>query len=299
MAAWVDSQVQFFAHGVPPAPLVHNPSEVDLEYEDIVFPAHLDGVPIEGWFIPCKGSKKIIIANHPMTFNRAGCPPLPGFGDAINLIPDYKFLHDAGYNIVCYDLRNHGRSGHNFGAAGGQGPFVTYGMYESRDVVGSLEYVRKRFPDYEIGLYSRCMGADSTFKAWEKFPERFIGIKCLLALQPVSIRTFVETGAKTSGLDVAKATKAVDDGIFSKMGFRLNDFSPQLAAHAVNVPTFVLTVRDDSLINAPKDLQEIYDNLGTEDKKIFWIEGTTVRFDGYSYFGNNPDMMVEWFKKYL
>jgi len=33
------------------SPVLHWPSEQDLDYEDVTFPA-LDGVPLEGWFIP-------------------------------------------------------------------------------------------------------------------------------------------------------------------------------------------------------------------------------------------------------
>ena len=49
-------------------------------------------------------------------------------------------LHDAGYNVLAYDLRNHGLSG------AANGGVVTHGFTESRDVVGSLEYIRSR-PD--------------------------------------------------------------------------------------------------------------------------------------------------------
>jgi uncharacterized protein len=31
-----------------------------------------------------------------------------GNGFEVNLVPDYKILHDAGYNVLAYDLRNHG-----------------------------------------------------------------------------------------------------------------------------------------------------------------------------------------------
>ncbi|MQW13746.1 hypothetical protein GHK51_26360 [Sinorhizobium meliloti] len=57
----------------PRAPLLHWPDEEDLEYEDVFFPSE-DGTPLEGWFIPRRGSDKIIIANHPRWFNRAGLP---------------------------------------------------------------------------------------------------------------------------------------------------------------------------------------------------------------------------------
>jgi hypothetical protein len=53
-------------------PIMHAPSEQNLMYEEVTFPA-LDGVPLEGWFIPADGSKKLIIANHPMGFSRPEC----------------------------------------------------------------------------------------------------------------------------------------------------------------------------------------------------------------------------------
>ena len=49
------------------SPILHAPSEQSLSYEEVTFPA-LDGVPLEGWFIPADGSEKLIIANHPMGF---------------------------------------------------------------------------------------------------------------------------------------------------------------------------------------------------------------------------------------
>src|SRR5580693_5166606 len=38
------------------SPVLHWPSEQDLDYQDITFPA-LDGVPLEGWFIPAAGPR--------------------------------------------------------------------------------------------------------------------------------------------------------------------------------------------------------------------------------------------------
>jgi hypothetical protein len=63
-----DAALQRFVDGFsspPRSPVLHWPSEHDLEYEDVTFLAH-DGVPLEGWFIPAPGSGKLIIANHPL-----------------------------------------------------------------------------------------------------------------------------------------------------------------------------------------------------------------------------------------
>ena len=40
-------------------------------------------------------------------------------------------------------------------------------------------------------------------------------------------------------------------------------------------------------------------NLIYKSSELFWIEGTTKRFDGYNYFGEHPEMMIEWFDKYM
>jgi uncharacterized protein len=93
------------------SPSLHWPSEQDLDYQDVTFPA-LDGVPLEGWFIPAADSDRLIIANHPMGFSRSGIPThlepwksvwaLSGNDVEVNLIPDYKILHDAG--TTCWPM---------------------------------------------------------------------------------------------------------------------------------------------------------------------------------------------------
>src|SRR5437667_8628 len=132
-------------------------------------------------------SRKRIIANHPLGFSRSGIPThlqpwhgdwaASGNGFEVDLVPDYKILHDAGYNVLAYDLRNHGMS------SAANGGVTTHGFTEGRDVVGSLEYVRTR-PDTRdmiIGLFSRCMGGVSTFAAMTRFPEAFDGVRCPLS----------------------------------------------------------------------------------------------------------------------
>jgi esterase/lipase len=65
-------------------------------------------------------------------------------------------------------------------------------------------------------------------------------------------------------------------------------------AHAVNVPTMLVQVHDDWM-TLPSDLEAIYHNFGTDDKKLLWIENTNARFDAYRYFEERPEEMIEWF----
>src|SRR5260370_228735 len=162
----------------PRPPIMHAPSEQNLVYEEVTFPA-LDGVPLEGWFIPADGSEKLIIANHPMGFSRSGIPThlepwksiwsSSGNAFEVNFIPDYKILHDAGYNVLAYDLRNFGLS------SAANGGIASSGIFEAQDVAGSLAYARSR-PDTRgmtTGLFRRCLGCSSTFAATTQFPAVF------------------------------------------------------------------------------------------------------------------------------
>jgi pimeloyl-ACP methyl ester carboxylesterase len=56
----------------------------------------------------------------------------------VNLVPDLKILHDAGYNVLAYDLRDFGHSG------AANGGIASSGIFEARDVLGSLNYARRR-----------------------------------------------------------------------------------------------------------------------------------------------------------
>ncbi|MGH3693997.1 MAG: hypothetical protein ACRDRX_08430 [Pseudonocardiaceae bacterium] len=106
------------------APVLCRPEEVGLDYEDVTFPS-MDGVGLEGWFIPAD-SDKLIIHNHFLPGNRYGYPGhLPEFGGLgrfeVSFLPEYKALHDAGYNVLAYDMRNHGLSGQGNGGIAGIG----------------------------------------------------------------------------------------------------------------------------------------------------------------------------------
>jgi len=299
-----DEALQRFADGFSSprrSPVLHSPSEHGLDYEDITFPAR-DGVPLEGWFIPAPGSGKLIIANHPVGFSRSGIPThlqpwhadwaASGNGFEVDLVPDYKILHDAGYNVLTYDLRNHGLS------SAANGGVITHGFTESRDVVGSLEYARTRSDtrDMTIGLFSRCFGAVSTFAAMTRYPAAFDGVRCLVSPQPVTPRYIVERRLAVIGL--GDRLDDFDTLLRLRTSVGLDQRIPQEWAKNVRVPTFLYQVRRDSVTD-PSDVQAMYDNIPVADKKLQWIEGTTARFDGYLEFQRRPQPMLDWFARHI
>ena len=299
-----DEALRRFADGfswLRRAPVLHSPSEHGLEYEDVTFPAR-DGVPLEGWFIPAPGSGKLIIANHPMGFSRSGMPTqyepwhadwaASGNGFEVDLVPDYKILHDAGYNVLAYDLRNHGLS------SAANGGVTTHGITEWRDIAGSLAYARTRpgTGDMTIGLFSRCMGAVATFAAMTRWPAAFDGVRCLVSPQPVTPRFIVERRLAVMGL--GDRLEEFNTLIRLRTSVGLEQRIPQEWARNVRVPTFLYQVRGDILTH-PSDVQAMFDNIPVAEKKLQWIEGTTARWDGYLEFQRRPQPMLDWFAQYM
>jgi len=128
-----------------------------------------DGILLEGWYIPAKGgeSDKLIIFNHALPMCRAGFPGHLGEPwstyDAVEIdfVIQQKHLSDAGYNVLAYDIRNHGTSSAANGGISG------IGRWEWRDCVGVKKYVDSHpaLSEMTVGLYSQCMGGNSQYEA--------------------------------------------------------------------------------------------------------------------------------------
>jgi uncharacterized protein len=298
--AMVDAIVNTFSRPFR-SPVLGTPADLGLVFEEVTFPSR-DGVPLEGWFIPRSASNKLVICNHPLWFSRTGFPahlePWRSVGAAagndfeVNYMQDYKILHDAGYNVLTYDLRNFGLSG---AANGGVG---SNGVFESRDVIGSLIYARSRedLRAMTIGLFSRCMGCNATMIAMQKAPQYFTDIRCMVAPEPISLRANMV--ATTKLLGIPERLSDIERRVQLIVSRKFDEMSPIEAAKHVKIPTFIYSVHDDPLTD-PSDVQIIYDNIPTAEKYLHWIRNTTHRWDGYLYFQREPAQMLAWFAKFM
>lgn len=281
----------------PRTPILRSPSDYDLAFEEIAFET-ADDVTIKGWFIPAD-SNKVIICNHFSPANRYGfAGHLEGLdfagGFEVNFLPRYKALHDAGYNVLAYDLRCHGES------QDGEKGMTGVGYWEWQEVLASIDYIKQRTDtaDYDVSLMSMCMGANATLNAMAKKPEAFKDIKSLIAIAPLKGKTTIERNCEHMQIPSEEGVAAFDPIYHSITGLHVEDHNIIPQAEHINVPTFFVQVRDD-MNSRWTDVQEMFELAPVADKKIHYIEGTPWRFKGYTFFSEQPERMVTWFDAHM
>jgi len=104
-----------------------------------------DGTTLAGMFFR-GGTARTIVLSH-------------GYGDnQMQMLPYADFLHQAGFTVFTYDMRNRGQSG---------GDAVTIGARESSDLVSTVDYLAGR-PDVDaqhIGAFGLSLGGSVSILA--------------------------------------------------------------------------------------------------------------------------------------
>jgi pimeloyl-ACP methyl ester carboxylesterase len=127
---------------------VHDPGEYGLEFEAVTFEA-ADGLPLRGVWIPAPGSQRAAVILH-------------GHGGSLDGdVQRAPFLNAAGFNVLLFDFRAHGRS---------PGRLATFGYLERRDVQGAVEFLKGRGIK-RIGLLGFSYGGMAAMCAAPLCPE--------------------------------------------------------------------------------------------------------------------------------
>lgn len=298
------AKVQGLANIVKPLRSVFHktPDDYGMTGWQDLYIASDDGVPLEAWYIPAKGgeSKKLIVFNHALPMCRAGFPghlgePWSNF-DAVEIdfVIQYKHLTDAGYNVLTYDIRNHGNSSSANGGLSG------IGCWEWRDCVGVKKYVdsHPRLSKMKVGLYSQCMGGNSQYHAIHRHAELFENVACMCSPMVVSMSAIYDAFSELQGIQ--QYQELIDLELLKMGAFVAAEMTPHHWAASVKMPVLMVQVLEDAWTRNPEDAQKTFDLLGSEEKELFWIENTPHRFkDGYNHFGRHPQKVLSFFEKYM
>ncbi len=101
---------------------VNSPADFGLRFEKISFQT-ADGLTLRGWLVPGSDPERVVVILH-------------GHGGSIDYDVQYvPYLHAAGYNVLQFDFRGHGRS---------EGNIVTLGYLERMDVQAAVKFLLGR-----------------------------------------------------------------------------------------------------------------------------------------------------------
>ena len=125
------------------------------DYDTVRFPSRQTGVLLAGWYVPGDPAAPAVVLAHGLGSCKCEAAVLIAAG----------MLHRHGFNVLLFDLRNHGESDRDDGRA-------AMGNKEYQDVLGAWDWLRtaKGFAPERIGVYGPSLGAGTTMMAFGQEP---------------------------------------------------------------------------------------------------------------------------------
>jgi fermentation-respiration switch protein FrsA (DUF1100 family) len=164
VASWTAERQTFHPRHWSDGP---SPAARGWTYRDVSF-TDSDRLVLRGWWIPGTRHQTVVMV-HGWTSSRQ--EPMGKSG----------YLHDAGYNLLVFDLRGHGAS---------DGSYTTLGWLEPDDVRAAVRFARTQDPG-PVALLGYSMGASIVVEA---------------AADGVDVRAVVEDSGFASLADVIRFT---------------------------------------------------------------------------------------------
>ena len=125
------------------------------DYEPVSFPSRQQGLNLAAWYIPGDADAPVIILTHGL--NGCKCSP--------RILTVAGMLHENGFNVLAYDMREHGESDIEDGRA-------AIGNEEYQDLLGAWDWLvnEKQFDPNRIGVFGESLGAGTTLIAFGQEP---------------------------------------------------------------------------------------------------------------------------------
>lgn len=274
------------------APLERTPAEVGLEYEDVAFAA-TDGIDLSGWFVPPPGGgpAPAIAFVHGWLWNRLGnvAGRVPFTDRDVDFLPAARGLHDAGFGVLLFDVRNHGQSGGS--------PPITYGPREAADFCGAVEYLRSRddVDGKRIGAVGTSMGGNIVlYGAPECQP-----VRAILAVQPTRLATFNANFARGELGPLGPKLLAPVDVLYALMRApQPRHHDPRVPARRLGLETVVQYVQGTG---DPWGTMEFIEDLAAATPNALPVVRfpSAGRYEGYRYVSEAVDDVVGFFREHL
>ncbi len=118
-------------------------SQLGIPFEEVEF-KNAENLTLRGWYFPVKDSKKAVVMVHGITADRR---------EGLRWV---KALRSAGYNLLLFDLRNHGKSDKSS---------TGMGYAEKRDIFAAVDYILNVRGNASVGVFGVSLGGASAIQA--------------------------------------------------------------------------------------------------------------------------------------
>ncbi|MBN2302897.1 MAG: alpha/beta fold hydrolase [Anaerolineae bacterium] len=253
-----------------------HPANYGLPCREVQFPSR-DGLTLGGWWISADG---------PALGTVIMCSGQNGSMDKD--VPQAIPLHRAGFNVLMFDFRGHGRS---------EGEIVTLGALEQADLFGALDYVQAEHGVDRVGLLGFSMGA---------------GVTLLIAAQDARIAALVVDGAypRLDGILAGYLRLKGVPGPLARLGarlvlimgslrtgYQLYRANPVDLIERITAPALFIHGDQDPFVSAAESERLTAQVSGPADR---WHVAGAGHREAYK---NHPDeynrRVVEWFETFV
>ena len=273
-----------------------NPGDLGLEYDDVQFPAQ-DGVRIAGWFVPAPANATrrgaTIVLIHGWPWNRLGETADNLFANLtgekpVDLLRLAYNLHEAGFHVLMYDMRNHGESA--------AAPPVAFGQEEAKDLLGALAYLNGRTDTdpQRIGVIGFSMGANSLLYALPQTSQ----IQAAVAVQPTTLSVFSQKYGRELLGPLSKVVLPLTELLHQAAGgLYWSAYRPSFAAAGAGKTPVLFVQGNNDPWGDVEDVAHMAQAMSSARGPLF--VDANDRFGGYQYVIDNPKVVISFFEQEL
>lgn len=226
------------------------PENYQLSAEAIEIPAD-DTLILRGYFVAATADT--VKANLILVHGIGGCKE--------NYFGTAKMLSENGYNVLLYDQRAHGQSG---------GKFCTFGYYEKRDVARILDFLEKRTPNVETGIWGSSLGGAVAIQSLAF--DRRLKFGIIESTFNTLENVIVEYGNMYFGFKSLWLARRTLQKSAQIAGFEPFTIKPREACRAIVQPVFMAHGNEDERIPITFG-KDNFDNIASEDKEFYEVKG--------------------------
>jgi len=179
-----------------------------------------------------------------------------------------RLLHDHGYAVLLYDARGHGQSAASH---------VSYGWFETRDLLGALDWLRARgFTDYGC-LGASQGGATIVLAAAQLPPLRWVVLESVYPSLQTAIDRRFRHAAGDAGWFVDRALMPIAAWW---AGASFEQIAPVKHIGEVHCPVFIMS-GDQDPYTLPDDARELFAHA--VEPKTLWLVPGAAHVDLYGF----------------